>query len=124
MKELIYEEAINIYGDHMQYDKAFIMLKNNECKLYSVDDKNYIYVIDNIKYNMKEVKYNSSLKITNDLIEEIKNEINEFVVKVDDNMFNKYEVINEELNTENSYAYDMEDHSEQILIHKKVIHVK
>ncbi|MCQ2979102.1 MAG: hypothetical protein MJ245_04820, partial [Clostridia bacterium] len=61
---------------------------------------------------------------TNDLIEEIKNEINEFVVKVDDNMFNKYEVINEELNTENSYAYDMEDHSEQILIHKKVIHVK
>lgn len=123
MKELIYEEAIKLFGDYMQYDKAFIMLKNNECKLYSIEDKNYIYVVDNAKYNMKEVKYNSSLNITNDLLEDIKKEINEFIIKVDEK-FSNYEVIDEELMTEDSYAYDMEDHAEQIVIHKFVLHIK
>ena len=123
MKELIYEEAIKLYGDYMQYEKAFIMLKNNECKLYSIDDKNYIYIVDNAKYNMKEVKYNSSLNITKELIEVIKNEINEFIIKVDD-VLTDYEVIDEELKTEDSYAYDMEDHAEQIVIHKFILHIR
>lgn len=133
MIEINYDEALKLYGDYIKYDKAFIMLKNNECKLYSIDNSNYIYVVNNTNYNMKEVRYNSSLNITKELLDQIKEVINEYIIKIDknimqtnilDNILDNYKVLDEELITEDSYAYDIEDHNEEIVIHKVIILVK
>ena len=133
MIEINYDEALKLYGDYSKYDKAFIMLKNNECKLYSIDNSNYIYVVNNTNYNMKEVRYNSSLNITKELLDQIKEVINEYIIKIDkniiqtnilDNILDNYKVLDEELITEDSYAYDKEDHNEEIVIHKVIILVK
>lgn len=115
MNKINYEEAIKIFGDHNKFDKKFIMLKNNECDLYKIDDNSYFIVFNNIKYNKNEVKFSSYKIIDDDLLMKIKDEIGSYIFKVYDEdkiPITVGNIIDIVYNAENQYQYDIEDVNE------------
>lgn len=59
MRKIDYIEALKLYGEYMQYDNNFKLIKNEEAKIFYIDDKNYWIIKKYFKFeNAKEIIFN------------------------------------------------------------------